>query len=167
MLKSLALLVTVPLLLVTPEGAAGESRSALPALPASAAGSLCGAGCLSPVEAVTYADAIGTKAGVSGNFRLEVRAVGNSEGRTFLNSEADYRDRNCLTIAVPEAIMSRVLKDHGFASAEAFRGKQIVVSGTARKVRIDFVGANGKPSGKYYYQIHVRVRDKKQIKIQA
>jgi len=38
----------------------------------------------------------------------------------------------------------------------------IATSGTARRERIDFT-ANGAPTGKYYYQTHVRVSDAAQI----
>jgi len=127
---------------------------------------LCGNGCLNPIEAVTYADHVGTKAGVSGKFLMDVQAVGESKDTIFLNSEEDYRDRNCLTIAVHKSAMDQILKSGGYTSAEeAFRGKQIVVSGTARKLRVDFIDNDRKPTGKYYYQIHVRVRDAKQIDI--
>ncbi len=127
---------------------------------------LCGDGCLSPVEAIAYADDAGTKAGISGKFLMIVQAVGETNDTVFLNSEEDYRDRNCLTIAVRKSVMDRIVKSGGFASAEsAFRGKQIVISGTARKVRIDFLGNDRKRTGKYYYQIHVPVRDAKQIDV--
>tara|TARA_R110001606_G_scaffold393874_1_gene564249 strand:- start:2490 stop:2993 length:504 start_codon:yes stop_codon:yes gene_type:complete len=127
---------------------------------------LCGNGCLNPIEAISYADHVGTKAGVSGKFLMVVQAVGETKDTIFLNSEEDYRDRNCLTIAVRKSVMDQILKSGGYASAEeAFRGKQIVVTGTARKLRVDFIGNDQKPTGKYYYQIHVRVRDAKQIDI--
>ena len=97
---------------------------------------------------------------------MVVQAVGETKDTIFLNSEEDYRDRNCLTIAVRKSVMDQILKSGGYASAEeAFRGKQIVVTGTARKLRVDFIGNDQKPTGKYYYQIHVRVRDAKQIDI--
>ena len=44
------------------------------------------------------------------------------------------------------------------------RGKRILVSGTAMRTRID-VTVDGRQSGKYYYQTHVRVAQASQIKV--
>lgn len=61
----------------------------------------CEQGCINPIEAVTYASYLGSRAGVAGEFELTVKAVGFENGRFFLNSELDYRDRNCLTLVIP------------------------------------------------------------------
>ena len=54
-----------------------------------------------------------------------------------------------------------VLRERRF---DALKGKRILVSGTARTVRIDFLTDN-RPTGKYYYQTHVRVDHASQIKV--
>ena len=99
-------------------------------------------------------------------FRSEmvVKAVGTSKGRFFLNSETDYRDRNCLTVVVsPEAAKSLAGSPNVAAVEQRFKGKRIAVEGLARRVRIDFTDDAGKPTGKYYFQVHVVVMNARQI----
>ena len=123
----------------------------------------CASGCLSPVEAVTRASQLGDRGGLAGQFKLVVRGVGAQDGFVYLNSEADYRDRNCLTIAMPAAI---ALTAFGTADPEQIKqrllDRQIVATGVARRVRIDFL-VEGQPSGKYYYQVHVRIGQAQQL----
>lgn len=123
----------------------------------------CANGCLTPVEAVTYASQLGTRAGVSGRFELTVRAVGERDGMIYLNSETDYRDRNCLTIAVAKQLARRVF---GSDALDPIRqrliGRKIVVAGVARQVRIDFT-VDGQPTGKYYFQVHARAMSSRQF----
>lgn len=42
------------------------------------------------------------------------------------------------------------------------RRKRIVIRGTSRKERIDFI-ANGRRSGKYYYQTHLLLADARDL----
>ena len=115
----------------------------------------CAKGCLNPVEAVTFASYLGDKAGVAGEFELTVRAVGSDRGRIFLNSETDYRDRNCLTVAIPNALAQSLFNSTDPKVLEQrLVGKSMVVGGIARRVRIDIID-DGKPTGKYYYQVHL------------
>jgi hypothetical protein len=100
--------------------------------------------------------------GVDGVFEMEVRGSGRDAFRTFLNSEADYRDQRCLTIALSPAAAAALRERLGGDPGEVLRGRRIVVTGTARRERVDFT-ANGAPTGKYYYQTHVRVSDAAQI----
>lgn len=128
---------------------------------------LCARGCINPIEAVTYASYLGEKAGVAGDFELTVRAVGEQNGNLFINSEADYRDRNCLTVAIPGRLLARLFQTTDRAAIERrLVGKRIVVSGIARQVRID-ISDSGKPTGKYYYQVHVRVNEARQMRVPA
>lgn len=117
---------------------------------------------IDPGQAVLRA-AASPRTGVTGVFALTVKATGRTD-KLHLNSEADYRDPRNLSIAVaPEAAAQ--LEDRLGAPPEvALRGKRILVAGTARRVRIDFV-VDDKPSGKYYYQTHVRVTEASQIKV--
>lgn len=123
----------------------------------------CASGCLNPVEAVTLASQLGDRGGLAGQFQLTVRGVGAQNGFVYLNSEADYRDRNCLTIAMPEAV---AVTAFGTADPEQIKqwllNQRIVVTGVARRVRIDFL-VEGRPTGKYYYQVHVRVGQRQQL----
>ncbi len=123
----------------------------------------CASGCLNPVEAVTRASQLGDRGGLAGQFQLTVRGVGAQNGFVYLNSEADYRDRNCLTVAMPAAI---AVTAFGTADPEQIKqrllAQRIVVTGVARRVRIDFL-LEGQPTGKYYYQVHVRVGQAQQL----
>jgi hypothetical protein len=124
----------------------------------------CQRGCLNPVEAISYANYLAPRAAVAAEFELTVKAVGNSRGRYFLNSETDYRDRNCLTVVLsPEAARALAGSADVAALEKLFKGKRIAVEGLARRVRIDFTDDAGKPTGKYYYQVHVVVMDARQI----
>lgn len=124
----------------------------------------CSDDCISPVEAVTYASYLAPKAGIAGTFRMDVKAVGEREGMYYLDSETDYRDRNCLTIAVPAAVMAKLAQGEGLAAVERrFKGRTIMVRGVAQRVRIGFFDAAGKPTDKYYYQVQVRIGRSEQI----
>ena len=124
----------------------------------------CSDDCISPVEAVTYASYLAPKAGIAGTFRMDVKAVGEREGIYYLDSETDYRDRNCLTIAVPAAVMAKLAQGEGLAAVEKrFKGRTIMVRGVAQRVRIGFFDAAGKPTDKYYYQVQVQIGRSEQI----
>ena len=101
--------------------------------------------------------------GVSGVFALTVQAAARP-GPLYLNSERDYRDQRDLTIVVlPAAAKALAERLHG-EPERVLRGRRILVAGWARRVRIDFI-ADGRPSGKYYYQTHVVVTDAAQIQL--
>lgn len=128
----------------------------------------CERDCLNPVEAVTYASYVGQKAGIAGDFEMPVRNVGKERGMYFLNSERDYRDRNCLTIAVPAAIAEKLAGSQDRDQVERFfTGRQIVVRGIARQVRIDFLDPARRPTGKFYYQVQIRVQQPDQVNLLA
>lgn len=124
----------------------------------------CQRGCLNPLEAISYANYLAPRAGVAAEFELTVKAVGTSRGRYFLNSETDYRDRNCLTIVLTPEVARELAGPAGEAALEMrFKGKRIAVEGIARRVRIDFTDDTGKATDKYYYQVHVTVMNARQI----
>lgn len=124
----------------------------------------CYNGCLNPVEAVTYASYLAPRAGVAADFEMTVRAIGEQDGRFYFNSERDYRDRNCLTIAVPQTVAQAVV---GAGQLDLLRqryiGQRIVVRGIAQRVRIEVIDDKGEATGKYYFQIHVRVGSPQQM----
>lgn len=123
----------------------------------------CGEECLSPVEAVTYAAYLAPRAALASDFRLEVKAVGTADRSWFLNSELDYRDRNCLTIRLSPGVAESIRQTYDNKPLEdILKGRTIQVKGIARRVRIDFIG-DGQPTGKYYYQTHVNVDNVRQL----
>ncbi len=125
----------------------------------------CADGCLNPVEAITFASYVAPKAGVAGDFAFDVKSIGEQNGRIFLNSEADYRDRNCLTIAMPLAVARMASGAQDLAGMQkAIQGKHVTVRGIARRVRIDFTD-NDKPTGKYYFQVQIVIASARQIRI--
>ncbi len=101
------------------------------------------------------AAAAATEEGITGSFTMGVRATG-SEG--WLMSENDYRDPRCLSVYLDGEARRQLTKLHGEDPTIFFKGRTIVVLGTAKKQRIDFV-SGGKSTGHYYYQTHVDVTD--------
>lgn len=117
---------------------------------------------IDPGQAVLRA-AGAPRLGVTGVFALTVKATGRTD-RVHLNSETDYRDPRNLSIAVTPEAAATLEAAMGAPPEIALRGKRILVSGTARRTRIDFT-VDGKPTGKYYYQTHVRVTEASQIQV--
>jgi len=118
---------------------------------------------INPVQAVQLA-ADAAPEGVPGTFAMRVRAAGTQSGFIYLNSELDYRDQRNLSIALT-AKAARQLQDQlGSSPMIALKGKDILVTGRATRVKIVFY-ADGKLTDKYYYQTHVRVSDPKQIQL--
>lgn len=140
----------------SPAAKAKPVASALPRKP-------CALGCLTPDEAISFADNVAPKAGIAGEFDLTVMSVGEQQGRYYLNSETDYRERNCLTVLVTPSVVQSMMGSADLAGLAArMNGKRIAVQGIARRVRIDLTD-NGQATGKYYYQVHVVVTDPRQI----
>lgn len=117
---------------------------------------------IDPGQAVLRA-ADAPRTGVTGVFALTVRGIGRTDV-LHLNSQADYRDPRNLSVAVVPAAAAQLERRLGAPAEDALKGRRILVSGTALRTRIDFV-VDGKPSGKYYYQTHVRVADASQIQL--
>ena len=117
---------------------------------------------ITPYEAIQAAAASPGR-GVSGEFALTVRNTGKTRN-THLNSEDDYRDPRNLSISIAPRAAEVLAAQLGAPPETALRGKPILVTGTARRVRIDFL-VGGRPSGKYYYQTHVDVTDASQIRL--
>jgi len=164
---AMAMMATVPTIAETlpqagkpsaPPIAVGEAIGAMSGLPR------CQQGCMTPVEAVTYASYVAPKGGIAGEFAFEIQAVGEQNGRLYLNSEKDYRDRNNLTIAMPRLVGQWLAGKNDLAAIQkALVGHRIVVRGVAQRVQIDLIDQSGKRTDKYYYQIHVTVSDPHQI----
>ncbi len=118
---------------------------------------------ITPREAINLA-ADAAPRGVEGTFALTVKATGAEGGETFLNSELDYRDQRNLTVAVSPAATRQLAERLGEHPRTALMGRDILVHGAAVRTRIDFT-SQGRPTGKYYYQTHVKVIDARQITI--
>ena len=95
---------------------------------------------------------------------MRVRAVGRRDGNIYLNSEQDYRDQRNLTVTIRPSAINALAERFGEQADRFLIGRRIVVDGEARRVRIDFT-YNGQPTGKYYYQTHVDVREASQLSI--
>jgi hypothetical protein len=93
---------------------------------------------------------------------ITVRAVGSQGDRVYLNSELDYRDPRCLTIALTPTAAAMLRDRLGPDLRAALIGREIRVRGRAERKTIHFT-ANGVPTGKYYFQIHVDVDNVAQI----
>jgi hypothetical protein len=119
---------------------------------------------IEPPQAVILA-ADAAPAGVGGTFLLEVRGSGRQDGNIYLNSEQDYRDQRCLTIAVLPDAANELRKKYNEDVDSALKGRRIVVKGVARRVKIAFF-ADGHVTDKYYYQTQVNVSDAGQIELQ-
>ena len=117
-----------------------------------------------PVQAVQLAAAAAPD-GVPGVFALQVQGTGTQDGFTYLNSELDYRDQRSLTIAITSSAAKQLETKLGAPAIIALKGKRILVKGIATRTKIDFT-TDGRPTGKYYYQTHVRVTDPEQIQVQ-
>lgn len=123
----------------------------------------CAQGCMSPAEAIALIGKVGPKAGVSGEFDFRVAGVGEDGGSIFLNSMADYRSPDCVTIRMPATVARQITGSLTLEAAKAyFMGTRVVVGGSARAVQINLT-ENGKPTGKSYFQNHIVVGNPAQL----
>ena len=90
-----------------------------------------------------------------GSYTLKIVATGQQREAVFLNTEADYRDPRNITIALSPKLAKAFFSRHHQLPQHYFKGKTIEVTGELKQVEIIFI-RNGRPSGKYYYQTHVR-----------
>ena len=117
---------------------------------------------LTPFQAILSA-AERPEEGVTGVFRMEVRGGGRQDDFLYLNSETDYRDQRCLTLALPQSAALALEHKLGGDPVVALKGKTLRVTGTAKRTTIVF-RSNGVAAG-YYYQTHVLITDSAQISI--
>jgi hypothetical protein len=101
---------------------------------------------------------------IEGEYVLKIKGAGNQGPFVYLNTETDYRDQRAVTVAIHPRIVPMFTAKYGATPEEYFVGKSIIVTGPAKRIRINFT-SQGKPSGKYYYQTHIRVMDISQIKV--
>ena len=119
-------------------------------------------GLIEPVDAILAAhnDPL---YGVRGEFVLTVNGLNSFEKESYLNSEADYRDRKSLNIRMPTSIVPGLEQRLGVAFQD-LKGRKLTILGVAKRVRIDFV-ENGRRTGKFYYQTQVHVHSPTQVKL--
>lgn len=122
-------------------------------------------GLITPFEAIQSA-AAAAPSSVRGRFVIRVQGVGRQDGNVYLNSEIDYRDQRNLTIAILPSAIGPLAQQYGSEADVFLLGKRIVVTGEARRTRILFT-EDGRPTGKYYYQTHVRVGDADQVSVES
>lgn len=102
--------------------------------------------------------------GVSGQYTLQIVATGSQGQYIYLNTEKDYRDQRAITVALHPKIIAQLSAKYGMSPQEYFVDKTIVVNGKAQRVKIAFL-SEGKPTGKYYYQTHIRLMDISQLEV--
>lgn len=120
--------------------------------------------------AMTPADAVAAAAashglGKRGTFEFVVRSTGSSHGHVYLNSEADYRDPQNLSINLDVRAVGLLTRQLGASPEDYYKGKHIAVRGIARRVPILFTNDYGRSTGKAYFQTHVDVREPGQIAV--
>ncbi|MCF7752355.1 hypothetical protein KQ945_16465 [Bacillus subtilis subsp. subtilis] len=103
---------------------------------------------------------------VSGTFVMTVQAIGEDNGRVFLNSERDYRNQNCLTVVLAPGVAEQVAAQLG-VDVPGLMQRRLSVRGQARRVRIQFHDGQDRASSKYYYQTHLQVDAPGQIALAA
>ena len=119
---------------------------------------------ITPTQAVMMAADAAPKV-VEGVFALTVKAGGRQREMLYLNSEFDYRDQRNLTIRIYPEAASKLQERVGGDPIQRLYDKAILVKGAAVRTKILLLDDAGKPTGKYYYQTHVIVRDDGQISL--
>ncbi len=126
---------------------------------------------ISPIPAsdqvtISTTDAIAGAAaraeGVTGLFEFKIQGGGHQDGWLYLNSERDYRDQRCLTVAVPPNLAAELQDSLRGDPAVLLVGRSLRVTGTAKKVTVWFY-LRGIKTDKYSYQTHVAIADLSQL----
>lgn len=146
-----------PLMLVAAATLAGASAFAQTPVQTSSA--------ISPADAIAAAAAAPLGQGKRVTVAMLVQATGVSHGHVFLNSEPDYRGPGNLSINIDIAAAKQMARQYGSPPDQFFKGKRILVSGTARRVPIVYLDDYGHRTGQYYFQTHVWVRLLSQIRL--
>lgn len=115
--------------------------------------------------ATAIEDAKHARNGAPGDFVLTVKATGEQDRTTYLNSEPDYRDPKCLTVAIANSLAPDIERKLGIATLDELKERSIIVHGTAKQVKVHLMNRNGRDTKAYYYQTHVQVRSPKQIEL--
>lgn len=95
---------------------------------------------------------------------MSVKGTGRVGSDIYLNSEKDYRDQRCLTLAIHRNAVSGFVQKYGKEPDIYLKNKTVLVSGEARRVKIWFM-SNGEKTNSYYYQTQVLVTSESQIEV--
>lgn len=87
-----------------------------------------------PAEAVALAKE--WPRGKAGRFGMTVVATGVTREGTFLNSNADYRADDNLSIRLSPAFARKLARQYGAPADVYFKGKRVVVAGVVANQRI-------------------------------
>lgn len=121
------------------------------------------AGPMDPSRAIATA-ARAAPGAVPGRFAMDVASTGQANGRTYLNSESDYRDRNNLSIEIFPQTARALAARHGAEPLLFFRGRRVEVRGRVRRVLVIVIVEGSRRRG-YYFQTRVAVTSPAQIRI--
>lgn len=100
--------------------------------------------------------------GVQGVFEVTILRAEAARGMVYLNSEADYRDPRCLTVAVTPSVAGTLMVRLGVKRVEDLRNRTLRVKGTARQVKVHFTD-KGRVTDRFYVQTHVFVDGASQV----
>lgn len=106
----------------------------------------------------------GAALALPGQFAFVVKGGGRDAYRVFLNSEIDYRDPETLTVAVTGPALAVLTEQFEGQPEQRLIGRTIVVSGVARRTRIDLM-EGGRTTGRFYFQTHIAVDQAEQIHV--
>lgn len=116
------------------------------------------------VRAVELANAAAPQR-VPGTFLVNVKATDAKSDVTYLSSELDYKDQRNLAIVISANAVEQLEQRLGAPPGDALRGRQILVTGEAERVTIQFYWEGMPMKGYYYYQTQVKVSNADQIEI--
>lgn len=112
---------------------------------------------------------------VLGDYVLNIKATGeDKKGIIYLNTELDYRDPRCVTVALHPTALSELRSKYSTNLKDFFIGKKVLIHGFAKRVMIGLsqerverrLSPDARPPYKhYYYQTHIYVVDARQIQI--
>jgi hypothetical protein len=120
---------------------------------------------IKPMDAVMRAaEAAENKRRVHGVFEMVVRATGQEDSTSYLNSELDYRDQRNLTAVILPSAAPALKEKYGDDFLSGLKGKRIRITGAAQRVTIR-IYIDGKRTDKYYFQTHVQVSQADQITV--
>ena len=103
---------------------------------------------------------------VDGEYILHIKTADSQGDFVYLNTELDYRDQRSVTVSIHPSVIPQFEAKYGRHLQQFFLNKSISVTGQAKRITIT-LNFQGKSTGKYYYQTHIRVIDIAQIKVLA
>lgn len=118
---------------------------------------------ITPIEAIQLA-AESAPNGINGVFKLKVLETEMVNKIIYLNSQNDYRDQRNISISIPPKIAIMLKQLHGSDPDIYLKGKNIIVNGEAKRIKILFT-CDGHQTGKYYYQTQIKITSVDQIKV--